>query len=416
MKKRILLVDDDTVVSRMYQDALRAHGFETEAADDGLGGIQILRVSKPDLVVLDLMMPKFTGVDVLKFMRGQPALKDVPVILLSNSFMNDLAGQAVAIGVQRALLKVRCSPPYLVGLINDVLAGKPGTAAANQLLAVPKIESSAAPASVSGLSEAVQAERATAESRAEGREFDEKARKELLTNAAKIRTDLHALGQGFARSTNAVESDMRLNNFYRRVHFLTMASGMAGAHDIALLSSAFEALLFELMSRPALITPSVRRTMAFTTDFLGLLLQRAKETQATTPPSPQALVVDDDPLSNRLVTAALRRAQLTPRSTEDPLEALEWVRATQYDLVLLDIEMPGMDGFEFCKQLRVLPGYGRTPVVFVTSHGDFDSRAQSVLSGGNDLIAKPVLPIELAVKAVMHLLKSDLESRAATAR
>jgi CheY-like chemotaxis protein len=415
MKKRILLVDDDPVVLRMYQEALKAHGFETETANDGIGAIQQLRTSKPDLVVLDLMMPRFTGLDVLKFMRGQPALKEVPVILLSNSFMNDLAGQAVAVGVQRALLKMRCSPPYLVGLINDVLQGRSGSADPSQLLAVPKVASLAAPASVAGLSESVATERAAVESPAEGRVFGNHARKELLANAAKIRADLNGLVQGFSRSTNPAESEMRLNDFYRRVHFLTVAAGMAGAQDIALLASAFEALLFEIMSRPALITPSVRRTVAFTTDFLGLLLQRAKETQATTPPSPQALVVDDDPLSNRLVTAALRRAQLTPRSTEDPLQALEWVCERHYDLVLLDIEMPGIDGFEFCKQLRQLKGYSRTPVVFVTSHGDFDSRAQSVLSGGNDLIAKPVLPIELAVKAVMHLLKSDLESRAAAA-
>jgi CheY-like chemotaxis protein len=48
-------------------------------------------------------------------------------------------------------------------------------------------------------------------------------------------------------------------------------------------------------------------------------------------------------------------------------------------------------------------------VVYVTSHGDFESRAKGELSGGNDLIAKPVFPLELAVKAVTHLLKSQLE-------
>jgi CheY-like chemotaxis protein len=64
-----------------------------------------------------------------------------------------------------------------------------------------------------------------------------------------------------------------------------------------------------------------------------------------------------------------------------------------------------MDGFELCRRLRTLPGYQKTPVIFVTSHSDFESRARSKLSGGDDLISKPVFPMELAVKAVAQLLK-----------
>jgi len=64
-----------------------------------------------------------------------------------------------------------------------------------------------------------------------------------------------------------------------------------------------------------------------------------------------------------------------------------------------------MDGIELCKRLRALPGYEKIPVIYVTLHSDFETRARTVLSGGNDLIAKPILPAELAVKVVMHLLK-----------
>ena len=95
---------------------------------------------------------------------------------------------------------------------------------------------------------------------------------------------------------------------------------------------------------------------------------------------------------------------------------MQWVHETRFDLVLLDIEMPGMNGLDFCKQLRVMPGYRHTPVIFVTSHGDFVNRAKSILSGGNDMISKPVLPIELAVKAVTHLLKANLDAQATAAR
>src|SRR5262249_36058484 len=110
----------------------------------------------------------------------------------------------------------------------------------------------------------------------------------------------------------------------------------------------------------------------------------------------------------RLVVTALVRAHLPAESTDNPLRALQMLREKHYDLALLDIEMPGLDGFELCKQMRALPGYQKTPVVYVTAHSDFESRAKSILSGGNDLIAKPVFPLELAVKAVTHLLKHKL--------
>ena len=410
--KRILIIDDDTVVSGMYRDALLAQDFQVEAVNDGVAGVMALRNTPPDLLVLDLMMPKFTGVEVLKFMRGQPAFKHIPVILLSNSFMNDMAAQAVALGVQRALLKVRCSPPYLIGLINEVIAGKPGTVDPSQLLALPRLEPTPTPQPVA----APEVRPDEAQRKPENIEFIDKARKDLLANTPKIRADLSELAQGLSKSRNEVESDMRVNNFYRRVHFLTTAAGLANAHEIALLSSAFEALLFELMGRPALITPSVHRTVAFTTDFLGQLLERVGSAPIRPLATPQALVVDDDPLSNRLVSSALRRAQMTARCTQDPLVGMQWVHETRFDLVLLDIEMPGMNGLEFCKQLRVMSGYRHTPVIFVTSHGDFENRAKSILSGGNDMISKPVLPIELAVKAVTHLLKANLETQATAAR
>ena len=70
--------------------------------------------------------------------------------------------------------------------------------------------------------------------------------------------------------------------------------------------------------------------------------------------------------------------------------------------------MPEIDGLEFCKKVREMPQYRRTPVIFVTGHTDFESRINSVLSGGDDLISKPIFPIELAVKAVTHLLRSQL--------
>ena len=75
---------------------------------------------------------------------------------------------------------------------------------------------------------------------------------------------------------------------------------------------------------------------------------------------------------------------------------------------MLDVDLPGMNGFELCAKLRQLPAHKKTPVVFVTSQSDFESRANSTMSGGNDFIGKPFRFIELAVKALIYVLKGRL--------
>src|SRR5207249_9628954 len=71
-----------------------------------------------------------------------------------------------------------------------------------------------------------------------------------------------------------------------------------------------------------------------------------------------------------------------------------------------DINMPAMNGIELCQKLRCIPHHKKTPVIFVTLCGDFESRAQSLLSGGDDLISKPIAPVELIVKATILDRKS----------
>jgi DNA-binding response OmpR family regulator len=64
-----------------------------------------------------------------------------------------------------------------------------------------------------------------------------------------------------------------------------------------------------------------------------------------------------------------------------------------------------------CAKLRALSKYEKVPVIFVTALNDFESRAHSTISGGNDFIAKPFLFVELAVKALIHVLRTRLEVR-----
>lgn len=385
--KKILLVDDDATVLEIYRQRFVQEGFQVDTAADGLAAAKQLSEGKPDLVVLDLMMPKLSGVEVLRFIRSQPDLESTPVAIFTNSFMGELADAANGIGIQRAIAKAECTPAALVAIVREILSGAP-QASETSPGSEPARRGAAADANA-------------------------KIRRHFLEHAPDTLVALRTLYQEFIQSPDPEATLLKLESLYRKAHFVASIAGLAECHKIALLCSAFEALLFELQERPSHIDPSVLHTIGMTVEFLETLFDNTREKSVEEQLVGKVLVVDDDPLSNHLVVAALRRARLEARAAENPLIGLELLRQCDYDLVLLDIEMPHMTGFDLCRKLRTLPGYARTPVIYVTAHSDFESRSKGVISGGNDLIAKPVFPIELAVKSVMHLIKSRLPTTAA---
>lgn len=413
---QVLLVDDDPVALRIYRDGLARLGFEVKTAGDGLAALQVLRADKPDVVILDLMMPRFYGVEVLKFIRGEKTLAGLSVIVLSNAYMDQMAQDAAALGAQKGLLKLKCNPASLAAAIKEVLSGQTASQSQDHLLAASKLES--APASPPGppppITPAPPAPRPMAappsppapKLNEPHTDAQEQARRELCGNAHAIAHSIRQLLDAFHSARGEKDKSLRLQDLSRKVHFITAMAGIAEYHGMAQMASAFEALLFSLMDKLPHVDPSAERTTSAAVEFLAELLTMPPEARPDSPAHPLVLVVDDDRLSNRLVITALRGAQLQARGTESPEIALQWLREKHYDLVLLDIEMPGIDGIELCKRLRLAPGYEKTPVIYVTLHSDFETHARVVTSGGNDLIAKPILPTELAVKAVMHLLKA----------
>ena len=408
--KKVLLVDDDALIVEVYRERFLQEGFHVEVARDGLEAMKVLPSVKPDVAVLDIMMPKFSGADVLKFIRSRPDLKTIWVIILSNFYMSDLTEQTAARGADRALLKSKCTPAILLDIVNELLTGKPATQPAPEVtVGVP---SSPRPASAETSPAAVQPQKEVAKQKVDA-ESQAKMRADFLKNAPATLATIRQLCHAFVRSTEPQARALRLDDFYRKIHFVTAMSGLAGCERIALLASAFEAFLFELHEKPKFISPSTLQTVAHTIDFLGVLFERAHVATREMPLTAQALVVDDDPLSSRTMLAALQRAHLQGRSFAEPVAALRHLHENHYDLFLLDIEMRGMSGFQLCERIRALPDHKNTPVIFVTGHSDFENRARGVLAGGNDLISKPVFPIELAVKAVTQLLKARLAGQSA---
>jgi two-component system alkaline phosphatase synthesis response regulator PhoP len=131
--KKVLLVDDDPLILQIYRPKLQ-QVFLFDTATDGLEAMKKLQSFKPDVVVLDIMMPKFNGLEVLNYIRSDPALKNILVVILSNMFVGSDQRQVAAAKAELTFLKSSCSPGQLVEAINRILVAPsadnqaPGTA------------------------------------------------------------------------------------------------------------------------------------------------------------------------------------------------------------------------------------------------------------------------------------------------
>jgi chemosensory pili system protein ChpA (sensor histidine kinase/response regulator) len=123
--KTIVHVEDDAVTLAAYGLCLQREGFEVQPAKDGLEAIKMLFSSIPDLVVLDLMLPKVNGVEVLNFIRNDQHHKALPVITLSTNSIIDAKDDNVLAGANRRLFKETCTPSILLKNIQELLANPP---------------------------------------------------------------------------------------------------------------------------------------------------------------------------------------------------------------------------------------------------------------------------------------------------
>jgi CheY-like chemotaxis protein len=176
-----------------------------------------------------------------------------------------------------------------------------------------------------------------------------------------------------------------------------------------LVASALEGLFRQLERNTPASSRSALRTAAGAVDLLEALCVRGVNPNLATEPPVRLLAVDDDPVSRQAISFALRQVFSSPRLASDGQTALEMSAQQASDVIFLDVEMPNMDGFELCTKLRETATNRTTPVVFVTVHSDFDSRAKSIASGGVDLIAKPFLATEILLKTLTLALGARLQ-------
>ncbi len=126
LPKTILFVEDDLVVMTAYRNRLEKAKYHVETAADGVEAMKHLMLLTPDVIILDLMLPKVNGVDVMRFIRKTPRLQKTPVIVLSTNSIIDGKSDSILETAQRRLIKETCTPATMLAAVEEVLQPPPG--------------------------------------------------------------------------------------------------------------------------------------------------------------------------------------------------------------------------------------------------------------------------------------------------
>ncbi len=118
---KILIVEDDPMMARMYQNILAGVGYELELAKDGEEGLTLAKTLMPALILLDIMMPKMNGLEVLDHLKSDEQTKTIPVVILTNLSSEKDAETALSKGAVKYIIKSDFEPEKFADLIKELV-------------------------------------------------------------------------------------------------------------------------------------------------------------------------------------------------------------------------------------------------------------------------------------------------------
>lgn len=120
-KIKILLIEDDSFLSGMYDTKLKLEGFDVILAEDGAKGLELSVSQRPDIILLDIILPKMDGFTTLKHLKDNTETKKIPVILMTNLGQKEDVERGIALGAQDYLVKAHFMPSEVVEKIRQYL-------------------------------------------------------------------------------------------------------------------------------------------------------------------------------------------------------------------------------------------------------------------------------------------------------
>ena len=121
MAIKIAIIEDDKAISQMYRFKFEADGYEVETAENGILGLELAEKMKPDIILLDVMMPEMNGDLMLAKMRATSWGKNIKVIILTNQGEQEIPPELRTLGVKRFILKADMTPRQVAEVVKEEL-------------------------------------------------------------------------------------------------------------------------------------------------------------------------------------------------------------------------------------------------------------------------------------------------------
>src|SRR5882724_3230116 len=201
--KKILIIEDDQIVANVYRNKLAVEGYRAESAADGEAGLKVLRTFKPDAIILDLMLPGISGLEVIKQIRSEETTAKVPIIVFSNTYLTNMIQEAWKAGATKCISKSNCSPKEVLEVVRHTIGDSGSIPMARQTPAV-----SHAPVPPIALSSETDSA------------FQADLREAFIDSLPATITTLRAALQSLVKADNEMTRLKEIYDLYRRIHAL----------------------------------------------------------------------------------------------------------------------------------------------------------------------------------------------------
>jgi len=421
---RFLAVDDDLVSRQALSVALKKALNQPDLALDGQGAIVLANKHAYDVIFLDIQMPDMDGFELCTKIHQTEINRNTPVIFVTSHNDFDARAQSTLSGGNDLIGKPFLTFEVTVKALTLALRGRvQEQKGISTLLAPEKPAIKPQPAKTALVAKTVSVP--------EDSENDMAAAEPVITTPAapgdkrvagfisRVTKHLPALKKNCQKILEASEAKLRQDNIadaFLRVHSFVPDAGLALKYPAFQITVALEGLLRKMLEDSKNCTDSAAATVATAVDLLHNLCVQGIVADLSTNRPVEILVVDDDIFSRRAITGALQLAFEKPMDVGSGEAAVAVTAEKAFDVIFMDVVMPGMDGFAACAKIRECEFNRATPVVFVTGQSDYAARAKMTQSGGNELIGKPFLSAEITVKALTFAMNGRLRSQKTGAR
>ena len=417
MKKIIIIEDDLNVASRLK--ARLSSDFEVEIAADGQSGYYSISEQKPNAVLLDVTIQQMDPVSLIGKIRAQKRFEKLPFFLLADALPSEVVDNAFAAGAVDAFSKAdsHCIDDIVKAVsdkLKSVSAGgalrnyreqRNDSSALNRIepSRIEPIRNTPAPKDFAPVANLVSEEAEHT--------FDDSSEQLRQLFAASFSSRVHSARQSFVVYMTAKDQASRASyfeKFHKVIASMRAEAAQCELGGLVRLLDPVERRSRQLRDDLENTSASSRQVLANAIDLLAAMNHQVSELPALNHLRPSALVMDDEVVSRRAITLGLEKAQVRVTAVETGDAAIRECETSRFDLILLDVEMPGMNGFAVCARIRAMPEHRETPILFISALDDLRSRASSKISGGNQFITKPVNFLELSITAATFLIKQRL--------